>query len=133
MTTAHTHTPAGYQPGALDEPVRALIGRANQSLRFAESLERRIEAALADLENHPWGTDRLEEAERVVAMAEKFSRAQTNLAKAVSELTRLRSFVAGGPDSRPDVSAKSEVELLEILRTKLEEMGYEIVRKAIDV
>jgi hypothetical protein len=117
----------------LDEPVRALIGRAHSSLRFSESLEKRIEKSLIELESHPWGADRLDEAERVIAMAEKFSRAQTNLAKAISELTRLRSFVAGGPDSRQDYTAKSERELLALIRTKLDEMGYEIVPKALEV
>jgi hypothetical protein len=50
--------------------------------------------------------------------------------KALDELTRLRSFVAGGPDSRPDLTVRSEIELRAILIQGVQAFGLRVVDKA---
>jgi hypothetical protein len=46
---------------------------------------------------------------------ERFSKISLNLTKALDEGSRLRSFLGGGPDSRPDLATLSDKELLDIL------------------
>lgn len=46
---------------------------------------------------------------------ERFSKVSLNLTKALDEGSRLRSFLGGGPDSRPDMASLSDKELLDIL------------------
>lgn len=52
----------------------------------------------------------------LVDQLERYARVALNLTKVIDEGARLRSFVAGGADSRPDVSGMSSVELSELVK-----------------
>lgn len=52
-------------------------------------------------------------ARDLVVWVEKLSRAFAALTKTVDEAARLREFLTGGPDSRPDLTNASDSELLE--------------------
>lgn len=55
---------------------------------------------------------------RLVDWLEKYGRTSLTLTKVLDEVARLRSFVAGGADSRPDLSSLSDVELARIIRSQ---------------
>lgn len=54
-------------------------------------------------------------ARDLVVWIEKLSRATAAMTKAVDEAVRLREFISGGPDSRPDLTTASDGELIETL------------------
>jgi hypothetical protein len=128
-------TPAGFQPEDLDAAVRSHVAAASTAIRHAESLGKRVEVALANLEKHTLqGSGDLDtalaEANALTTLFDRQSKASLNLVKALDELTRLRSFVAGGPDSRPDLTVRSEIELRAILIQGVQAFGLRVVDKA---
>lgn len=54
-------------------------------------------------------------ARDLIVWVEKLSRSFAALTKTVDEAARLREFLSGGPDSRPDLSNASDGELIETL------------------
>lgn len=51
----------------------------------------------------------------VVVWTEKIAKALSTLTKSVDECVRLREFITGGPESRPDLANASDQELLDAL------------------
>lgn len=52
----------------------------------------------------------------LVENLERYARVALNMTKVVDEAARLRSFVAGGADSRPDIGILSDVELAAVVK-----------------
>ncbi len=114
----------GYEPHALDETIARHIAVAEKAIRVAQALEplvtetvRRLSDAKIEV-----GTE-APAANQATILFDRMTKASLNLVKAVDELSRLRSFVAGGPDSRPDLSAKGETELRDVLLDALRKLG----------
>lgn len=131
--SAPAHSTSGLAPGALDTPLAGYVEYAARMIATSKAIEKRTAETLRRLDEAPPGEDLLDEADTLVGLHLKAAQASTGLVKAVDGLARLQSFMAGGPDSRPDLSSKSEGALLELLVTKLDAMGYEVVPKAQDV
>ena len=122
-------TPAGYESTQLDESLRAYVATCERSIRTAESLGKKVEEAVTTLVEQIQGSPE-EKAELLTKLHERLSKANLNLVKSTDELTRLRSFLAGGPDSRPDLTVKGEIELRAILFAAVKSQGFRIVTEA---
>jgi len=122
-------TPAGYESTQLDESLRAYVATCERSIRTAESLGKKVEEAVTTLVEQIQGSPE-EKAELLTKFHERLSKANLNLVKSTDELTRLRSFLAGGPDSRPDLTVKGEIELRAILFAAVKSQGFRIVTEA---
>ena len=133
QSAAETNT--GYDPDLLDGPLRAAIAVTNKHVAIAESLADKVTEALAGLASYRLDTpeDRIQalaQADAMVTMHEKMARSGAQLVKAIDELSRLRSFIAGGPDSRPDLSSKGEKELMTMLKAAADGLGLQLVPKS---
>jgi hypothetical protein len=117
--------PAGYEPGALDKTISSYIGAAERSIRIAESLSRKVETAVTALATSTSGLPE-DDAELMTRLHERLSKACLNLVKSTDELTRLRSFLAGGPDSRPDLTVRGEIELRSLLVVAVKQLGWRV-------
>lgn len=119
--------PAGYEPTKLDATLRSYVASCEKSIRIAESLGTKVESAIdALVKGEVEGTPE-EQAELLTRLHERLTKANLNLVKSTDELTRLRSFLAGGPDSRPDLTVKGEIELRMILFAAVKAQGLKIV------
>ena len=117
---------AGFAPEALDPALEAARARLTAVVvdveRIRGGLEpqldlirQRLERALQD----PGGiTDEVLSANinRQLGWLETYARASLTFTKVVDEVARLRSFLAGGADSRPDLSSLSDVELRKVIK-----------------
>lgn len=123
--------PAGYDAASLDGALRSYIAVAEKNIRHAESLGKKVDEALKNLEELTLagGADALEEANKLTTLYDRTSKAGLQLVKALDELTRLRSFLAGGPDSRPDLTLKGEIELRAVVLTAVKQLGLTVVDK----
>lgn len=132
LASAHAHLPASYDPEALDRPIQAAIGVTEKHVSIATRLGKKVEEAMTRLEQEDFATtgDALELMDSMVTFHEKMSRSGAQLVKCIDELSRLRSFVSGGPDSRPDLSAKGEVELMQMIHKAADKLGFVLVPKA---
>lgn len=114
----------GFQPEALDPVIAAAIDRLTKVVADVERVRGGLEphldearkrlVAMIDAGNLADAT-LLANAERLVEWLEKYARIALNLTKVTDEAARLRSFVAGGADSRPDLASLSESELSKIV------------------
>ena len=118
---------AGYDAPRLDPILAKHISACEVSIYGVNSLKPVLEQAISNLQLAAPGTDSVQEAERVAAIFEKVSRASLNLVKATDELTRLRSFLDGGPDSRPDLTSRGELELRVIVLEAVKALGWKVV------
>jgi hypothetical protein len=131
--------PAGYEPDKLDTTIRSYVGACEKNIRTAESLGTKVEAAITALINLPATTAPdaiVAEANMLTKLHERMTKASLNLVKSTDELTRLRSFLAGGPDSRPDLTVRGEIELRGLLLVAVKQLGWSVrdaAGKAIDV
>jgi hypothetical protein len=127
------HSPVGYEPHRLDETISRHIGACEKSIRIAESLGKKVEEAVKHVADVVLvgGAASLEDADKLSALFERMTKATLNVVKATDEMSRLRSFVAGGPDSRPDYTAKSEIELREMLFEHVRALGFDIVPRKV--
>ncbi len=111
--------PTGYQPESLDKAIARHIAVAERAINQVEALGERVQVALdalRDTQQKPGNEVRaLEQAELLTVLFDRMSKATMNVVKATDELSRLRSFVAGGPDSRPDLGDLSDAELAAIV------------------
>lgn len=114
--------PAGYQPEDLDKALRKFVAVAEQNIRQSQSLSRRVEQTLDAIKDAE-GADALDTANKVTILYDRMVKAGLNLVKATDELSRLRSFLAGGPDSRPDLTVKGEIELRGMVLKAVKAMG----------
>ena len=131
LASAHAHTPASYDPDALDRPIQAALGVTDKHIAIATRLGKKVEEAMTRLEKDDFSQteDALELMNSMVTFHEKMSRSGAQLVKCIDDLSRLRSFVSGGPDSRPDLSSKGELELMEMLRDAADKLGFLLIPK----
>jgi len=115
-----------YDPAELDRSVRRYVGVAERNIEAMEHLGEQIKPLLEVLKPVLAGTqagDALDSVERVTIIYDRLVKAGLNLVKATDELSRLRSFLSGGPDSRPDLTSASEIELRAILVEAVTKLG----------
>jgi len=117
-------TPAGYEASKLDSTLRAYVAVAEKSIRHAKSLGDRVEKVLEKLADTPATAD---QAGEITMLYDRMTKASLQIVKAMDELTRLRSFLAGGPDSRPDLTVKGEIELRALVLTAVKTLGLKVV------
>ena len=120
---------AGYEAPTLDPILEKHVSACQVSIESVNSLKKALEQAIVNMQLAAPGTDSVQEAERVAAIFEKVSRASLNLVKATDELTRLRSFLDGGPDSRPDLTSRGELELRVIVLKAVQQLGWKVVEQ----
>lgn len=116
-----------YDPADLDKQIKRYLGIAERNAQIVEELgpklaeKARIEADGLDLESTSIVYDRLVKAD-------------LNLVKALDELSRLRSFLSGGPDTRPDLSSMGEIELRGVLLLGIKALGltFDDLRKLME-
>lgn len=126
---AHSPTsrpPAGYEPESLDRTLAAYIGAIERSIETAKTLGDKVETAVTALLSQMTGTPE-EQAELLTRLHERLSKANLNLVKSTDELTRLRSFLAGGPDRREDITVKGELDLRMQLVAAIQQLGWRVV------
>lgn len=123
--------PAGYSPGELDNTIKKYVAVAETNIRHASLLEKRVQEALENV-NVADAEDRLDYANKVTILWERLAKTGMALTKALDELTRLRSFIAGGPDSRPDLTVKGELQLQGIILQAVKMIGREAVLEVLN-
>jgi hypothetical protein len=118
--------PAGYEPEKLDGSLTKYLAVCESTIRHLESLGKQVERHVQRLEEAADGPEH-DDVEHATVLFERLTKAGLNLVKATDELSRLRSFLAGGPDSRPDLSNRGEIELMEILFDAIRSRGWQVV------
>lgn len=121
---------AGFVPAYLDESIHAYIQSCENTVNTVLAVSHRLEEAVSNLEGRLEVNDTpqaLKVAESVSSIFERVSRGAVNIVRAADELSRLRSFASGGPDSRPDLTARSEVELRVLLFKAVQQIGCSII------
>ncbi len=113
---------AGYEPEKLDPLVEPLIeGAAGALSVLGETipvLKLAAEQLRKELEEHPETNAKTlcARSETVAKIAEKAAKASGQLVDAVDKLSRLRSFLSGGPDTRVEnVEHMSDQELMRVV------------------
>ena len=119
-------SPAGYDAAALDGTLQKLIASVSTAVATCEALAPRVTATITRVASAPEGPA-FEEAELLTVLYDRMAKAGLNAVRAVDELSRLRSFLAGGPDSRPDLSHRGEHELRQLLLDACDKLGFELV------
>jgi hypothetical protein len=119
--------PAGYEPTQLDTTIRSHIAACEKAVRIAESLGPKVEEAVNQIVNGQMAGTPEVKADLLSKLHERLSKATLNLVKSTDELSRLRSFLAGGPDSRPDLSARGERELRVLLFKAILQLGWRVI------
>lgn len=122
---------AGYAPSELDSTIQKYIAVAEQNIRHTDALGKKIKEALKALDGAT-GTDAFDTANKVTILWERLAKTGMALTKATDELTRLRSFLAGGPDSRPDLTVSGELQLRGIVLKAVKLLGKEEVLSALE-
>lgn len=122
--------PAGplvaYDPAELDKSIQRYVRVAERNISALEEIGGQITPLLERVKPllEKIGADEvLDHTERITIVYDRQVKASMNLTKAIDELARLRSFLSGGPDSRPDLSAASEIELRAILVKSIQALG----------
>ena len=121
---------AGYAPEVLDRLLQQHLERVGRELQTIETLGTRVHAAVAALQDGqvvlgdgtPGGA-----VELLTNWYERMARAGRQVVQGLDELTRLRSFLAGGPDSRPDLGQRGEHELMQFLTNAVDKLGLKLV------
>jgi hypothetical protein len=122
---AHRGPVVAYDAKSLQLNVRRYVKAAETNLAALESIGDQMEPLLAQFRDAVErdaveGTVALE---RISVVYDRLVKAQMNLGKAVDGLARLESFLDGGPDSRPDLSSMSEIELRAIVLGAVKALG----------
>ena len=63
--------------------------------------------------------------DQLVAWSERYARTAVNLTRVTDDASRLREFLSGGADSRPDLSSLSDAQLIEMIRSKVPSVAQE--------
>lgn len=117
---------AGYGPEKLDPTITSALDRLAKCVSDVERIRGAIEPQLnlvrerLDAQLVAGGlpdSQVMSQAERLIDWLEKYARVAPHFTKIVDEATRLRSFLAGGSDSRPDLSSLSDSDLAKIVRS----------------
>lgn len=107
-----------YDPVDLDKQVKKFLAIAERNIdtleALGEPLAKRIKAEV--------DANSLD-AEATSIVYDRLVKAGLNLVKATDELSRLRSFLSGGPDTRPDLSSMGEIELRGVLLMGIKALG----------
>jgi hypothetical protein len=123
-----TGADAGFEATALDPAITGAIDRLTKTVadveRIRGGLEPLLDKVREDIEARLVagtlaGPTLLADAERLIEWLDRYAKTTLNLAKLTDETARLRSFVAGGADSRPDLSSMSDSQLAEFVRSGL--------------
>lgn len=123
-----------YDPAALDRSVRRYVGVAEKNLAVMESIGDDIPSILEKFKARvKVDAEAFDDLERLTVVYDRLVKAGLNLVKATDELSRLQSFLGGGPDSRPDLTAASEIHLRELLVTAIRQLGPAVVQALIGV
>lgn len=116
---------AGFTPDALDPALEAARARLTSVVvdverirgglepcldKLRQALEARLAAGTLE------GPELAAEADRQIGWLERYAKVAGTFVKIVDETARLRSFLAGGADSRPDLSSLSDVELRKVIK-----------------
>jgi len=125
-TLAHRGGPVvGYDPVALDAQLTKYVAAAERNLGILEDLgaplAEKVKAQTAGLD-----------VEATSIIYDRLVKAGLNLVKATDELSRLRSFLSGGPDTRPDLSSLGETELTVLFINMVRALGVHRVQAIID-
>lgn len=125
---AHSPTPpAGYDASELDSSIKKYLVVCERTIRHAEHIGKQVSTYLERLDSAPAGPDgTMADASQATTLLERLTKAGLNLVKATDELSRLRSFLAGGPDSRPDLSGSGEAELRKMLLVAVLALGWKV-------
>ena len=120
-------TDAGFQPEALDETLSAARDRLAKVVADVEKVRSAVEPQLdilksrlaKALEDPTALSDEALNAgvNRQLAWLETYAKVAITFTKVVDEVARLRNFLAGGSDSRPDLSSLSSTDLLKVIKT----------------
>ena len=124
-----------YDPRAFAQSVVRYAGAAETNLGVIEDLGSQLKPILAnakkvlETEGPTLAVDHLD---RISIIYDRLVKAGLNLVKATDELSRLQSFLSGGPDSRPDLSSLSEVELRSLLAGAIKTLGITDLKQLLD-
>lgn len=113
----------------MDPSIAKHLEACEISISGVNALKATLEAALENLRNAVPGPSAVEEADRVSVIFERLTKASLSMVRAVDELTRLRSFLDGGPDSRPDLTSRGELELRVIVLKAVQQLGWKVVEQ----
>jgi len=122
---------AGFAAESLDSTIQAGIVTLGKCVGDVEHVRSTLERPLAAVRvrlnrmlQQPEGSvpdaTVFAACENLIEWLEKYARTSLNLAKLVDETARLRSFVSGGADSRPDIANLSDAALAEIVLSAAE-------------
>jgi hypothetical protein len=109
---------SAFAPERLDSPVVGAVAALTKAVELWARLEPKVSKFLAEFDpdaelgEKETGADR---AGKVLGLLEKLSKVVMNLTKSVDEASRLRNFLAGGPDSRTETKDMSDVELMDVI------------------
>jgi hypothetical protein len=126
MSTRAPGPLVAYDPAELDRSIRRYVGVAERNIAAMEEIGKQIEPLLELLKGAGLGTapgTLLNDVERLTIVYDRLVKSGLNLTKATDELSRLRSFLSGGPDSRPDLTSASEIELRAIVVSAVRALG----------
>lgn len=118
---------AGFDAEALDPSITLAIDRLHKVIADVERIRgtaepildrvrQRVETLLAESDHAKTAPELVVTLSSLVEMLERYARVGLNFAKITDETARLRSFVAGGADSRPDLGHMSDAELAAFIR-----------------
>lgn len=115
----------GFEAEVLDPVIAAALDRLTKAVKDVETVRGTLEPHLAMLQERLVAqlaagniadATLLAQAERLIEWLGSYAKTALTLGKLVDETSRLRSFAAGGADSRPDLSGMSEADLAKIVR-----------------
>lgn len=116
---------AGFAPEALDPALEAARARMTSVIVDVERIRAGLEPCLDKLRSALEarlaagtleGPELAAEADRQISWLERYAKVAGTFVKIVDETARLRSFLAGGADSRPDLSSLSDMELRKAIK-----------------
>jgi hypothetical protein len=116
---AHSPVPVGYDATQLDPLIADYIAVVERAVGQVKALGDKLEPLIRNAD--------LDDPAAATLLYDRMAKAALNVTKALDELSRLRSFVDGGPDSSKELTAKSEVELRAMLLTALPKLGLRVV------
>ena len=123
----------GYVPAYLDKSIADFITSCEQNIGVVQKLAgqiqdslTRLDAFLTENSDEDKG-DALRTAIALASIFERVARGTASLTRSADELSRLRSFASGGPDSRPDLTVRSEIELRAMLFHAVKGIGCSII------
>lgn len=116
--------PRPLPPETIDSTLKEQADLCKASIDYAQKLGKRLELALEHDDGKLYEEGNLSESVRIY---EQMSRATVNFTRALNDLARLRSFMDGGPDSRPDLTRKGEQDLVQMVLAAATALGWKLV------